>query len=107
MTEDDTFNILRSVCSIESKHGGYYCFNLKHKIDGVIIGSIKTHGKINEIIFGKQINEQLVTDWLDQLIFEKMFYDYSKMCDIYAGHILYTHPEPGGYWKWKDKSINT
>ena len=106
-SESGVFNVLRGT-TIKSTHGGCYVFVHSPEVKSVDqpntkIGKIYTYGKILNIIDNKVINGKLITDWLGGWKFETNFSSYTHMCDIYAHHILYTHPEPGTYWSWKDK----
>ena len=105
--EIDTFNALRGTV-IDSAHGGYYLFVPDYGVGSLqtpnddVWGHITAYGNIKNIIENKIIHDQLITDWLGSWKQEKMIARYKQICDIYATHILYTWPDPGGYWKWKE-----
>jgi len=105
MTEDDTFNVLKSTAIVQSEYGGYYLFLIEPRIKEVNDygrwGYITLHGKISDILNTRAINHQNYSEWIGGFKQEKIFHAYCSMSETYARHVTETHPEPGGYWDWK------
>lgn len=109
MTEEDTYNCLKSSKIYNSEHGGYYMLNniyvAYYKDTGMPVykyGYISVHGKIFDIIKDKIISDQLLTKWIDIRFIDDSndttFYSLVRECERHATNIL-KYTEPDINWK--------